>query len=50
MYRLALYDGDLDVSVEDVRREIPQYDYVACWCKEESPCHVDVLLEVASES
>jgi hypothetical protein len=24
-------------------------DYLACWCGPDLPCHVDVLLEVATE-
>lgn len=37
-----LLRSDLDVS------ELRGKD-LACWCKEGSPCHADVLLELANE-
>lgn len=36
----------LKVTVDDVRRELAGRD-LACWCELGSPCHADVLLEVA---
>lgn len=36
----------LKVTVDDVRRELAGRD-LACWCEPGSPCHADVLLEVA---
>nr|WP_272896981.1 DUF4326 domain-containing protein [Mycolicibacterium tusciae] len=34
-------------STEDVRRELRGHDLV-CWCPLDSPCHADVLLELAN--
>lgn len=45
-YRQALLSGQLDVTVEEVRRELRGRD-LACWCPLDRPCHADVLLEVA---
>ena len=47
VYRKYLEDGMLDVTVEQVRRELRGKD-LACWCKEGAPCHADVLLEIAN--
>lgn len=52
-YRAQLFTapGDDDfrvvrVTVDDVKRELRGKN-LACWCKE-SPCHADVLLEIAN--
>lgn len=37
----------LRVTVDDVRRELTGKN-LACWCPPGSPCHADVLLEVAN--
>jgi hypothetical protein len=34
-------------SVEEVRSELAGKDLM-CWCPESSPCHADVLLEIAN--
>jgi hypothetical protein len=39
----------LDVTVDDVRRELAGRD-LACWCAPGSPCHADVLLEIAGSA
>lgn len=51
--KLAVFDfennlrlGTLKYTVDDVKRELRGKN-LACWCKE-SPCHADVLLEVAN--
>lgn len=31
------------------KEEILKYDYIACWCALDKPCHVDILLELANE-
>ena len=36
----------LRVTADDARRELAGFD-LACWCAPASPCHADVLLEVA---
>ncbi len=45
-YRVQLLAGKLSVTVDDVKRELRGKN-LACWCKE-SPCHADVLLELAN--
>lgn len=47
LYRSALDEGALRVSLEDVRRELAGRD-LACWCPLDAPCHADVLLELAN--
>lgn len=42
-----LYEQPLDVTVDDVRRELAGLD-LACYCALDQPCHADVLLEVAN--
>jgi hypothetical protein len=46
-YRRALLAGDLAITVDDVRHELAGRD-LACWCRPGSPCHADVLLELAN--
>lgn len=46
-YRDDLLAGRLDVTVEDVRRELRGLD-LACYCPLDEPCHADVLIEVAN--
>jgi hypothetical protein len=36
------------VTVDDIRRELRGKN-LACWCKPGTPCHADVLLELANE-
>lgn len=48
MYRRALLEAELEVTVMDVRREL-RGKTIACWCPINSPCHGDVLLEVAND-
>ena len=47
MFREALFDGRLQFTVAEVRRELRGRS-LACWCSLEQPCHADVLLEVAN--
>lgn len=47
LFRSALVNGRLDISVGDVRRELRGKDLV-CWCASDRECHADVLLEVAN--
>jgi len=46
-YRADLLAGRLEVSVDDVRRELCGKD-LACWCPLDQPCHADVLMEIAN--
>lgn len=46
-YREDLLSGRLEVSVDEVRRELAGKD-LACWCPLDQPCHADVLLEIAN--
>jgi hypothetical protein len=34
-------------SDEDIKREL-RGNNLGCWCPEDGPCHVDVLLEIAN--
>ena len=47
LYEADLCTGMLDVSMLDVVGELRGKD-LACWCPESSPCHADVLLEIAN--
>lgn len=47
LFREALFDGRLQFTVADVRRELRGHS-LACWCALDEACHVDVLLEVAN--
>lgn len=38
------YRHPLDV----LRSTLPNYDFIACWCKEDASCHADILLELGS--
>lgn len=46
-FRDALVGGDLEISVDDVRRELRGKN-LACWCPLDKACHADVLLEIAN--
>jgi hypothetical protein len=46
-YRAALLEGRLQNSAARVRRELAGRDLM-CWCPEGSPCHADVLLDIAN--
>lgn len=35
-------------SVEEIRSELAGRD-LACWCSPSSPCHADILLEIANQ-
>lgn len=48
LYRAALEQEGLHVSIADVRRDLAGRD-LACWCPLSAPCHGDVLLEIANE-
>jgi hypothetical protein len=47
-YRDDLLAGRLDVTVDDVRRELRGRD-LACYCPLDEPCHGDVLIEIAND-
>ena len=34
---------------EEIKAELSQYDYLACFCSDKLPCHVDILLETINE-
>lgn len=44
-YRDDLYGGRLNITIDDVGRELAGRD-LACWCPLDAPCHADVLLEL----
>ena len=46
-YKIALYRGELPYSFEEAQRELRRHKYAACWCAEDAPCHVNVLVGVA---
>ncbi len=47
-FRTDLLDDWLDITVEDVKRELKDKDLM-CWCTEDAPwCHGDVLIEIAN--
>lgn len=49
-YRRWLYEEEAYLklaSATDARNELRGKD-LACWCRLDQPCHVDVLLEVAN--
>lgn len=46
-FRAALLEDRLAIRVPDVKREL-RGRMLACWCHPNSPCHADVLLEVAN--
>ncbi len=48
LYRRALLDGRLQNSVARVRRELTG-KCLACWCAPPSPCHAEVLIELANQ-
>lgn len=35
--------------LDALRSTLQDYDFIACWCKEGSPCHADILLELANQ-
>lgn len=40
--------GNYELDLDEVRRELGGRD-LACWCPVGTPCHGDVLLEIANE-
>lgn len=46
-YRSDLLAGALPYDVDDVREELGGRDLM-CWCPPLSPCHADVLLDLAN--
>ncbi|WP_458317137.1 DUF4326 domain-containing protein [Mycolicibacterium brisbanense] len=46
-YRELIARGLVPVSVDDIRAQLRGHDLV-CWCPLSSPCHADVLLELAN--
>lgn len=53
LFGLKLKAGELDISVEDVKRELRGKN-LACWCRltddrgDPMPCHGKTLLEIAN--
>lgn len=43
------YIEDHPEIVEDFKEAIKCVEYVACWCKENEDCHVDILLRLAND-
>lgn len=37
------YHHPLDV----LRSTLREYEFIACWCEEDAPCHGDILIELA---
>lgn len=35
--------------LDALRAALKSYEFIACWCKEGSPCHADILLELANQ-
>lgn len=48
MYRKAIVNGDCGVPTIDVIRRELRGKTLACWCRAGSPCHADVLAEIAN--
>lgn len=46
-FKGALERSELPFGVDDIRASLPGRD-LACWCPLDSPCHADVLLEIAN--
>ncbi len=46
-FRSALANGHLNYTECDIRRELKGKN-LACWCEQGTPCHGDVLLEIAN--
>ena len=49
---LLLYEGWLNYQCVYVRGYLDglrDYDYIACWCPMDKPCHGDILLRKAKE-
>jgi len=46
---IALYREYLGKWVPDEELEELRDKDLACWCKEDEPCHADVLLELANK-
>ena len=47
-FEYALVSGQLPYGKEEIRQELRGKD-LACWCKEGTPCHADILLKIANE-
>lgn len=47
------YYGDPHIGLAALRRFVHPHELrgkdLACWCKEGSPCHADILLELANQ-
>ena|ERR1043165_1489480 len=47
------YYGDPRIGLSSMRRDVKPNHLrgkdLACWCKEGSPCHADILLELANQ-
>jgi hypothetical protein len=52
MSRLS-YEGSPQVTLATMRRFVQPHELrgkdLACWCKEGSPCHADILLRLANQ-
>lgn len=47
LFRCKLEDGELDITVEDVRSTLAGKN-LACFCGLDDFCHADVLLDIAN--
>ena len=52
LFRQMMFDGKLRAATgypsdEDIRADLRGKN-LACWCKIGTPCHVDVLIEIAN--
>lgn len=46
-YQVARAGGIIDNSLAEIRQQLRGKN-LACWCKPGTPCHADVLLEIAN--
>ena len=46
-YLIDILDGSIGLSVKEIQDELRGKD-LCCWCPLDSPCHADVLLELAN--
>ena len=46
-YESLLADNRLGYTVDDIKGELKGKN-LACWCKEGTPCHADILLKIAN--
>lgn len=47
LFEKDLTEGNLPYSIEDIKKELKGKNLM-CWCKENQPCHGDILLKYAN--